>query len=52
MESSYFYELYGKEKREQGRREIIRNLLKNGVSAEEVSKLTEVPINQVKSIKF
>ena len=56
MESSYFYELYGKEKREQGREEgrmeIIRNLLKNGVSAEEVSKWTGVPINQVKSIKF
>ena len=51
MESSYFYELYGKEKREQGRREIIRNLLESGLSAEQVSKWAKIPLNQVKSIK-
>ena len=37
-ENSYFYELYGKEKREQGRAEMadkfIRNLLKDGVSVD------------------
>ena len=37
-ENSYFYELYGKEKVEQGRAEMadkfIRNLLKDGVSVE------------------
>ena len=51
MESSYFYELYGKEKVEQGRREIIRNLLESGLSAEQVSKWAKIPLNQVKSIK-
>ena len=55
-ENSYFYELYGKEEREQGRMEIIqnllRNLLKDGVSVELVSKWTGVPINQIKSFKF
>ena len=53
-ENSYFYELYGKEKREQGRAEmankVIRNLLKEGVSVEEISELVEVPLDQVKSI--
>ena len=56
MEGSYFYELYGKEKVEQGRAEMadkfIRNLLKDGVSVELVSKWTGVPINQIKSFKF
>ena len=56
MEGSYFYELYGKEEREQGRAEmadkVIRNLLKDGVSVELVSKWTGVPINQIKSFKF
>ena len=55
-ENSYFYELYGKEKREQGRAEMadkfIRNLLKDGVSVELVSKWTGVPINQIKSFRF
>ena len=56
MESSYYFELYGKEKVEQGRAEMadkfIRNLLKDGVSVELVSKWTGVPINQIKSFKF
>ncbi len=51
-ENSYFYELYGKEKREQGRMEIIQNLLESGLSAEQVSKLAKVPLNRVQSIKF
>ena len=42
--------------REQGRAEmadkVIRNLLKDGVSVELVSKWTGVPINQIKSFKF
>ncbi len=54
-ENSYFYELYGKEEREQGRAEmadkVIRNLLRDGVSVEEVSELVGVPLDQVKSIK-
>ena len=33
MESSYYFELYGKEKVEQGRMEIIQNLLESGLSA-------------------
>ena len=56
MENTYYYELYGKEKREQGRAQMadkfIRNLLKDGVSVELVSKWTGVPINQIKSVKF
>ena len=56
LEKTYYYELYGKEKREQGRAEMadkfIRNLLKDGVSVELVSKWTGVPINQIKSFKF
>ncbi len=56
LENTYYYELYGKEKREQGRAEMadkfIRNLLKDGVSVELVSKWTGVPINQIKSFKF
>ena len=56
MEGSYFYELYGKEEREQGRAEMadkfIRNLLRDGVSVELVSKWTGLPINQIKSFKF
>ena len=56
LENTYYYELYGKEKREQGRDEMadkfIRNLLKDGVSVELVSKWTGVPINQIKSFKF
>ena len=52
MEGSYFYELYGKEEREQGRMEIIQNLLESGLSAEQVSKLAKVPLNRVQSIKF
>ena len=56
LENTYFYELYGKEKREQGRAEMadkfIRNLLKDGVSVELVSKWTGVPINLIKSFKF
>ena len=56
MENSYFYELYGKEEREKGRAEItnkvIRNLLKEGFSVEEVSELAGVPLDQVKSINF
>ena len=56
LENTYFYELYGKEKREQGRAEMadkfIRNLLKDGVSVELVSKWTGVPINKIKSFKF
>ena len=56
LENTYFYELYGKEKREQGRAEMadkfIRNLLKDGVSVELVSKWTGVPINQIKCFKF
>ena len=51
LENTYYYELYGKEKREQGRAEmadkVIRNLLKDGVSVELVSKWTGVPINQL-----
>ena len=43
LENTYYYELYGKEKREQG---------KDGVSVELVSKWTGVPINQIKSFKF
>ena len=31
---------------------VIRNLLKDGVSVELVSKWTGVPINQIKSFKF
>ena len=54
LENTYYYELYGKEKREQGRAEMadkfIRNLLKDGVSVELVSKWTGVPINQIKSL--
>ena len=46
LENTYYYELYGKEKREQGRAE------KDGVSVELVSKWTGVPINQIKSFKF
>ncbi len=56
LENTYYYELYGKEKREQGRAQMadkfIRNLLKDGVSVELVSKWTGVPINQIKSFKF
>ena len=56
LENTYYYELYGKEKREPGRAEMadkfIRNLLKDGVSVELVSKWTGVPINQIKSFKF
>lgn len=52
MESSYYFELYGKEKVEQGRMEIIQNLLESGLSAEQVSKLAKVPLNRVQSIKF
>ncbi len=52
MEGSYFYELYGKEKVEQGRMEIIQNLLESGLSVEQVSKLAKVPLNRVQSIKF
>ena len=56
LENTYYYELYGKEKRKQGRAEMadkfIRNLLKDGVSVELVSKWTGVPINQIKSFKF
>ena len=56
LENTYYYELYGKEKREQGRAEMadkfIRNLLRDGVSVELVSKWTGVPINQIKSVKF
>ena len=56
LENTYYYELYGKEKREQGRAEMadkfIRNLLRDGVSVELVSKWTGVPINQIKSFKF
>ena len=52
MEGSYFYELYGKDKVEQGRMEIIKNLLESGLSVEQVSKLAKVPLNQVQSIKF
>ena len=56
LENTYYYELYGKEKSEQGRAEmadkVIRNLLKDGVSVELVSKWTGVPINQIKSFKF
>lgn len=56
LENTYYYELYGKEKREQGRAEMadkfIRNLLKDDVSVELVSKWTGVPINQIKSFKF
>ena len=55
LENTYYYELYGKEKREQGRAEMadkfIRNLLKDGVSVELVSKWTGVPTNQIKSFK-
>ena len=43
---------YGKEKVEQGRMEIIQNLLESGLSAEQVSKLAKVPLNRVQSIKF
>lgn len=47
---------YGKVEREKGRAEIankvIRNLLKEGVSVEEVSELVGVPLDQVKSINF
>ena len=46
MESSYYFEL------EQGRMEIIQNLLESGLSAEQVSKLAKVPLNRVQSIKF
>lgn len=53
-ENSYFYELYGKEKREQGRaektQEFIQNLLKDGVNVELISKWSGVPLDQVKSI--
>ena len=56
LENTYYYELYGKEKREQGRAQMadkfIRNLLRDGVSVELVSKWTGVPINQIKSFKF
>ena len=56
LENTYYYELYGKEEREQGRAQMadkfIRNLLKDGVSVELVSKWTGVPINQIKSFKF
>lgn len=56
LENTYYYELYGKEKVEQGRAEMadkfIRNLLKDGVSVELVSKWTGLPINQIKSFKF
>ena len=67
-ENSYFYELYGKEKREQGieiglekghkegrdekAQEVIQNLLNDGVNVELISKWTGVPINQIKSVKF
>ena len=66
--SSYFYELYGKEEREQGieiglekghkegrdekAQEVIQNLLNDGVNIELISKWTGVPINQIKSVKF
>ena len=68
MEGSYFYELYGKEEREQGieiglekghkegrdekAQEVIQNLLNDGVNIELISKWTGVPINQIKSVKF
>ena len=68
MEGSYFYELYGKEEREQGieiglekghkegrdekAQEVIQNLLNDGVNLELISKWTGVPINQIKSVKF
>ena len=52
MESSYYFELYGKEKVEQGRMEIIQNLLNDEVNVELISKWTGVPINQIKSVKF
>ena len=68
MEGSYFYELYGKEKVEQGieiglekghkegrdekAQEVIQNLLNDGVNVELISKWTGVPINQIKSVKF
>ena len=54
MEGSYFYELYGKEEREQGIEigEVIQNLLNDGVNIELISKWTGVPINQIKSVKF
>ncbi len=67
-EGSYFYELYGKEEREQGieiglekghkegrdekAQEVIQNLLNDGVNIELISKWTGVPINQIKSVKF
>ena len=51
MESSYYFELYGKEKVEQGRMEIIQNLLESGLSAEQVSKLAKVPLNRVQRKK-
>ena len=44
--------VYGKEKVEQGRMEIIQNLLESGLSAKQVSKLAKVPLNRVQSIKF
>ena len=50
LENTYYYELYGKEKREQGRAEMADK--KDGVSVELVSKWTGVPINQIKSFKF
>ena len=68
MEGSYFYELYGKEKVEQGieiglekghkegrdekAQEVIQNLLNDEVNVELISKWTGVPINQIKSVKF
>ena len=52
LENTYYYELYGKEKREQGRAEMADKVIKDGVSVELVSKWTGVPINQIKSFKF
>ena len=60
MESSYFYELYGKEKREQGREEgraektweVIQNLLKRGYDIDEISQIVELPVKNIKSKSF
>ncbi len=56
MEGSYFYELYGKDKVEQGRdekaHEVIRNLLKRGFDIEDISQIVGMPVHDIKSIKF
>ena len=36
---------------EQSRTEIIQNMLKNGLSSEEVSEVTQIPLDDVKDVE-